>query len=662
MSTILFSSETSKSIQNLLHTHPECKNELENFAKAIIDNNPGNIKSRCTNLNIFKPINIVESMQSIMGSLDIEQMKKKLKELALDEDFTSVVEHARKMGLPPQKISQNASTIHSTYGNSFPFIFVENFINIFTASFNFFTPDEPPPSLYDARVFLEIYMIFFQIPRSIAWLLKPVIETTVKVYVVTSIVFVVGLAAVCAYLKWLKPFPARPFFCEDIGNLARQKYPNGILGSLREEMKTVLARLNYSPACTDRDPLMIDGKSGVGKSTLAYLLHLMIENNDPDLPDSFQGAKVVYINMQEMMAETNYKIPFGAKMKCIIDNLKALKGDRRLIVIVDEVQAVANDPRCYGQTQEFFRLSEMDMIAITTSKEREAKIQQKDISQAFERPFNIMHFRDWMKSRVEALLSRLAYNEADDVPFDKTAIEKAMDLTRNSPSTAWYPEAAKLLRSAINEVRTNFTIFIPRDLQKSKDELETSQNYRGINYPNSASDDDKAIKNLVDKIKYMENEREKVVKEVHCARMLFQLYAESKNKLIQAHHQVFDSKTPTLDVDLERQYLFNLLCTRVFKSMADKEIKNLETNKKMKLTVNGSLVEKIYICTRLTAEELQTVESLVPKFANTSQTDNSGYSSLVNQTWTNIPDEKKSGFLKNVEGFQYALECLVCDP
>jgi FtsZ-binding cell division protein ZapB len=649
------------------------KDDIKKLVEAILSSG-SDLQDKCAKiLENCKPIKVVELMESVIRSPDfnLEQLKDRLKKL--DENFEGDVnEYVKEAYFPYSKAPLKPMQSSLMRESSAIFRFIENFITTFATAFNFFNDDDGPTSIYEKQVLLQIYFRFFQIPLTIAVILQPMLGVAWKVYLATGVIFFAGLAAIQLYVRYLKPLPTTLRYCEDIDALIATSHPDGF-GEPSQEMGNLLKHLHFSPHSSKRDPLHIQGVSGIGKTTLAYWLHSMIKHQHPALPEALRDqqkpSKVVLLNLERFM---DPKIPFNTILDSVEKDLKGLRDKCQLVVFVDEVGAVQGPPDRMRCLKSFLRLDGVQMIAMTTVRGWQQGIVYQDIDKAFERPFNRMNLdKEWDKKRLENFLWEILFDEAEDLPWDESAIKSTMLLTENLNERAQHAEAAKLLRKAIVFARGSY-VPQPKELDIKKTKLinELDELFKNCkkNWPNDSKEDRikrETLQKQIDEIQKKQNEwRERF----RSTREVYKLWLSSKEQLIQIHKSVLGRTTHQikLDEDLEKRYLFASICERVLKTKADNAIKILEKEEQVNLTVNDQMVKSAYekpsrdIGPSLTEGEHNILKPIVKRMKEAASYE-SGYSSLLKQEWNDLCKKFNTpNAFKEFEDFESAVECRLC--
>lgn len=618
------------------------KNEINELAHAILKKN--DLKIPCEKvLTNLQPIQIVSLLQKSVDDFDTEELRKNLKEL--DPSFNSFLEDVSTKVSPSLKTAHSQTKTRESWENSFPFRFIRNFVETFTSSFNLFDSHEPPARIYEKHVLLQIYFRMFQIPFALGLLLKPLFTTVWKVYLATTLVFSAGVSAIYLCNRYLKPFPDQMSFCEKIDQIVASEYPNGFSLGINHEMAQLLENLNAPKSI----PTLIEGVTRIGKSSLALQLHFMIKEKNENLPQSLKDekkpAKVVLINAEKLVADT--KTPFGDKISTIERELNAIKDKYRVIVFVDEVQAAAQSESSFGVMKQFLRLSGVDIIAMTTCRERESKLKAMDVANAFESPFNLISFTEWNPFQVKAHLIEIANREGKDVPFDSIAIQTAMDLTRNSSNSAWHHEASKLLRSAINRVRNNLERYTPVNFAEKQWELQ-SLNFSEVQRANELN------KELND----LKIQHEEIKQQLNFLRKMQNLWRACEDQLIAIHQLASqDGKNSTL----EKPYLYFSICSTILKKFLDAELKAIEKLTGKSLKVDGDLIRRIYYT--LSKEEQAALKKIIDawkkKENHLQNFETPAYRALLEHEWRGV--SCKEGLFKDYNKFKEAFECLLCE-
>lgn len=652
--------------------------KISDLVQAILSNGK-DLGDQCSAiLKQIEPIKVVELIESVVSSLDTKTLEENLTKW--DSTFKTVEEDAEKkkefltrLRNPPVPSQPLLSLESSTI-----FRFIANFINTFATAFSFSNKDDAPANIYEMQVLLQIYFRFFQIPLTIAVVLQPILGTAWKVYLATVVIFFAGLAAIQIYVRYLKPLPTHLNYCEDIESIISRKYPFGFGNELSEEMCTLLKYICGSPKSNNSDPLLIQGVSGIGKTTLACWLAWLIKNEDPALPEIFRDknkpTKVVLLNLEKFM---DPKIPFNTIIGSIEKDLEALRDRCRLIVFVDEAGAVQGSPERMRRLKSFLRMEGVQMVAMTTIRGRLEGITQQDNDKAFERPCNLMTLqKDWNEDRLRSHLTQILEDEADDLPWDKSAITLAMKLTENSNECAQHAVASKLLRNAINFTRAAYVLPPPDEKTRmKKNRLNKELNElieKGKNsYPDYNEDVMSKIEKVRNEIKEIEKNQGEQGESLRSARKIYQLWISCKKRLIQIHSDILDNKNITSTKNLKNQYLFASIATRVLKTVADITIKVLENNGERNLTLNAHMVKEAYgqnrspeVSPSLTDQEHEALKPIVKKYKDLGYHESpSQYKNCLLQDWNDLTkrnDFDKLKAFQEYEQFECAFECQLC--
>lgn len=384
-----------------------------------------------------------------------------------------------RANLPPSFLSE-VKAVKFAGKTWWPVQFINNFVDAFITSFSFFDGREPPTSIYEKHVLIQIYYRFFQIPLAIACLLQPLFFTIWKVYAATiGVLGVAGMAVEC--YKYLRPFPQVIPHCENIEEAISKVFP-GEIGGLEREIHDLVNCLNVEALkphgnfgkknhCNppNKYGVMLIAGTGNGKTTLVYKLHQMIKRNQ--VPSSLKNKKIVVLKGSEIMAKTT--IDFGDKIKDIRYKLKGF--EKETIIFIDEIQVIATDPVCLEKIKDFIRLPGFQFVVATTHGGLK-KIQQLDFDDSFYESFDPIYYGKWHDLEIQALLEEMVFNQANDIEFDGAAVKKIIELSNSFREDLPQPrKAIKLLERIIKICRTNYHQCYSEELSHCTSELKALQ-------------------------------------------------------------------------------------------------------------------------------------------------------------------------------------------
>src|SRR3546814_17889029 len=86
---------------------------------------------------------------------------------------------------------------------------------------------------------------------------------------------------------------------------------------------------------TKNNPVLI-GEPGVGKTAIAEGLALRIVNGD--VPDSLKDRRLLSLDMGSLIAGDKYRGEFAARLKTVLDAVKAAEGE--IMMLIPEIQTI----------------------------------------------------------------------------------------------------------------------------------------------------------------------------------------------------------------------------------------------------------------------------------------------------------------------------------
>ncbi len=296
--------------------------------------------------------------------------------------------------------------------------------------------------------------------------------------------------------------PVLDQYSRDLTKLAREGKLDPVIGRANEVQRVIqiLSRR------TKNNPVLI-GEPGVGKTAIAEgLANRVILGN---VPETLQDKRVVALDLAAMLAGTKYRGEFEERLKKIIEEITASKGN--IILFIDELHTVVGA----GATGEGGAIDasnmlkpalargELQAIGATTLNEYK-KYVEKDA--ALERRFQPVLVNEPTVSDTIEILRGLKdrYEAHHKVVILDEALVAAAALSDRYISDRFLPDKAiDLVDEAAAKVRLG-TISSPLDLKKKEQELKRLKREK------EASQRSKNRK----KMKELEKEIEKTEKEI----------------------------------------------------------------------------------------------------------------------------------------------------
>ena len=236
-------------------------------------------------------------------------------------------------------------------------------------------------------------------------------------------------------------------FCEDLTEKAATGRLDPVVGrdSETDQALKVMSRRKQASLC-------FTGDAGVGKtamfSAVAQRLH-----DDPNVPDSLKGARVLVLDLQAMNAGAKYRGQFEEKLKPLIDGLKEREGyfkGRKIILAIDEIHSQLTAGKAEGGSdagnmmKPFLTSQGISVMGTTTAEEYRKHI-EKDGA---------------LSSRFEQLV--VGEPKADDT---KVILKKLWPLIRDHHNIT-----TELSDDDFNYIVTMSTRYAPNESQPRKGE------------------------------------------------------------------------------------------------------------------------------------------------------------------------------------------------
>lgn len=192
------------------------------------------------------------------------------------------------------------------------------------------------------------------------------------------------------------------------------------------------------------NPLLV-GKPGVGKTSLVEGLALALL--DGKAPASIAKKKIIELNLNSMVAGTNYRGDFEKRFENVINYLRK---EGNVILFIDEIHCMKGlgatsssktDMDLSNMLKPYLSSGEISCIGATTQEEYKQSI-EKD--KALDRRFKVIQLRE---PNVEETKVILAYKKTSYELFHKVKLsneisEKIVDLTNRFVSKGAFPDKA----------------------------------------------------------------------------------------------------------------------------------------------------------------------------------------------------------------------------
>ena len=273
-----------------------------------------------------------------------------------------------------------------------------------------------------------------------------------------------------------------------------------------KEIERVVQILNRR---TKNNPVLL-GEPGVGKTAIAEGLALRIVENN--VPVKLLDKEIYLLDLAAIVAGTQFRGQFEARMKAIIDEAKAQKN---VILVIDEVHNIVGAGEAEGGAMNAANIlkpalarGDVQIIGATTLEDYRKHIEKDS---ALERRFQpIMVKEPTVEESIEILMGlRQYYEDFHQVRYSDEAIENAVKMSSRYIHDRFLPDKAI---DVIDEAgsRVNLKNIGTAELQKCKDQLKKVQDLKEkaaiIDDYQKAADYKVEECRLQDKIKELEKE------------------------------------------------------------------------------------------------------------------------------------------------------------
>lgn len=192
------------------------------------------------------------------------------------------------------------------------------------------------------------------------------------------------------------------------------------------------------------NPLLV-GKPGVGKTSLVEGLALALI--DGKAPASLSNKKVVELNLNSMVAGTNYRGDFEKRFENVMSYIKK---EGNVILFIDEIHCMKGlgatsssktDMDLSNMLKPYLSSGEISCIGATTHDEYKHSI-EKD--KALDRRFKVIQLREPNVDETKVIVAykKTSYESFHKVKMSNEVADKVVDLTNRFVSKGAFPDKA----------------------------------------------------------------------------------------------------------------------------------------------------------------------------------------------------------------------------
>ena len=321
-----------------------------------------------------------------------------------------------------------------------------------------------------------------------------------------KIIKVVGKGAKEGRVETQSTTPELDKYSRDLIKLAREGKLDPVIGRA-DEIETTIEILARR---TKNNPVLI-GEPGVGKTAIVEGLAQRILHEE--VPEVLQGKRVVELNINSMVAGSKYRGEFEERIKKVLDEVLAQKGD--IILFVDELHTIM---KAGGTGEEggldvsqvikpHLARGELHLIGATTLNEYQKHI-EKDA--ALERRFQPVFISEPTVPQTIEILRGLRdrYEAHHKVKITDEAIVAAAELSDRYITGRFLPDKAiDLVDQAAARVRISITSH-PPEISEMDKKINALKRERESSSLHKKYEDAKKLEAKIEKLEKQRSESE----------------------------------------------------------------------------------------------------------------------------------------------------------
>ena len=264
-------------------------------------------------------------------------------------------------------------------------------------------------------------------------------------------------------------YKALATFATDLVDKATNGLIDNVVGRERE-LARVIQIINRR---NKNNPVLI-GEPGVGKTAIAEALALKISKGD--IPFKLKDKRIMLLDLTAMVAGTQFRGQFEARMKALIDDVKAAKN---VILVIDELHNIMGAGEAEGAMNAANILKpalargEVQVIGTTTLKEYRKYIEKDG---ALERRFQPVYVNEpSVEESIEIVKGiRQHYEEYHKVRISDSICEDAVKMSERYITDRFLPDKAiDVIDEACSKANLRNTVL--KELAEFKKKLEENE-------------------------------------------------------------------------------------------------------------------------------------------------------------------------------------------
>lgn len=227
-------------------------------------------------------------------------------------------------------------------------------------------------------------------------------------------------------------------FARDLTAMAKAGELMPVVGrdeEIRRVIQILLRKTKSNPVCV--------GDPGTGKTSIAEGLALRIAFGD--VPESLKGCKVMALDLAAMVAGTKYRGEFEERIKAVVDDCRARKGE--IILFLDELHTLVGAGGNEGGMDAANILKpalargDLRCLGATTFDEYREKIERDG---ALSRRFDVVKVQEPSDEAMLVILRgiRSRYEAYHGISLSDDALQASVKLSRRYLRTRFLPDKA----------------------------------------------------------------------------------------------------------------------------------------------------------------------------------------------------------------------------